>query len=111
MEQVVRSLPQAYRIIKEMHLYGDEESDYRSTARESLSWILEDRMRDRIDRHLEGMALRDEEDRRNGYFSRHLLTELGDIDLQVPRTRTVSGVGVIQAYSRRAVQVDRMILS
>jgi transposase-like protein len=57
------------------------------------------------------MALRDEEDRRNGYFSRHLLTELGDIDLQVPRTRTVSGVGVIQAYSRRAVQVDRMILS
>ena len=111
MEQVVRSLPQAYRIIKEMHLYGDEESDYRSTARESLSRILEDRMRDRIDRHLEGMALRDEEDRRNGYFSRHLLTELGDIGLQVPRTRMVSGVGVIQAYSRRAVQVDRMILS
>lgn len=111
MEQVVRSLPQAYRIIKEMHLYGEQESDYRSMARESLSKILEDRMRDRIDKHLEGMALRDEEDRRNGSFSRHLLTELGDISLQVPRTRTTSGVGIIQAYSRRAVQVDRMILS
>lgn len=111
MEQVIRSLPQAYQIIKEMHLYGDEESDYRSMARESLSKILEDRMRDRIDKHLAGMALRDESDRRNGYFSRHFLTELGDISLQVPRTRTVSGVGVIQAYSRRAVQVDRMILS
>ncbi len=111
MEQVVRSLPQAYRIIKEMRLYGDEESDYRSIARESLSKILEDRMRDRIDRHLEGMALRDEADRRNGYFSRPLLTELGDIKLEVPRTRRTSGVGVIQAYSRRAVQVDRMILS
>lgn len=111
MEQVVRSLPQAFRIIKEMGLYGDEESDYRSMARESLSKILEDRMRDRIDKHLEGMALRDELDRRNGYFSRHLLTELGDITLQVPRTRTTSGVGMIQAYSRRAVQVDRMILS
>jgi len=111
MEQVVWSLPQAYQIIKEMHLYGDEESDYRSMARESLSKILEDRMRDRIDKHLSGMALRDESDRRNGYFSRHFLTELGDISLQVPRTRTVSGVGVIQAYSRRAVQVDRMILS
>lgn len=111
MEQVIWSLPQAFRIIKEMHLLGDDESDYRSSARESLVRVLEDRMRDRIDRHLEGMSFRDEEDRRNGYFSRHLLTELGDIDLQVPRTRTMSGVGVIQAYSRRAVQVDRMILS
>ncbi len=111
MEQVVRSLPQAYKIIKEMGLFGEEESDYRSSARASLSQILEDQMRDRIDRHLEGMALRDESDRRNGFFSRHLLTELGDISLKVPRTRTMSGVGVVQAYSRRAVQVDRMILS
>jgi putative transposase len=111
MEQVVRSLPQAFRIIKEMNLFGDAETDYRSSARESLRAILEDRMRDRIDRHLEGMALRDEEDRRNGYFGRHLLTELGDVPLCVPRTRKISGVGVIQAYSRRAIQVDRMILS
>ena len=111
MEQVVRSLPQAFRIIKEMNLFGDEELEYRSSARESLRGILEDRMHDRIDRHLAGMTQRDEEDRRNGYFSRHLLTELGDIGLCVPRTRTTSGVGVIRAYSRRAVQVDRMILS
>ena len=111
MEQVVRSLPQAYKIIKEMGLIPEEESDYRSSARASLSRILEDRMRDRIDRHLEGMALRDESDRRNGYFSRHLLTELGDVSLNVPRTRTMSGVELIRAYSRRAVQVDRMILS
>lgn len=109
--ELVKSLPQAYRIIKEMNLFGDAESDYRHSARESLQKILEDRMHDRIDRHLEGMAIRDEEDRRNGYFSRHLLTELGDVLLCVPRTRTMSGVGVIRAYSRRAVQVDRMILS
>jgi len=111
MEQVVRSLPQAFRIIKEMGLYGDEETDYRSLARDSLSKILEDRMRDRIDKHLAGMAYREETDRRNGYFSRHFLTELGDLLLKVPRTRTTSGVGVIQAYNRRAVQVNRMILS
>lgn len=111
MEQVVRSLPQAFRIIKEMNLLPDDESEYRSLARESLRAILEDKMRDRIDCHLEAMALRDEEDRRNGYFGRHLLTELGDIEITVPRTRTASGVGVIHAYHRRAVQVDRMILS
>jgi putative transposase len=111
MEQVIRSLPQAYRIIKEMNLIPDLESDYRSSARESLQKILEDRMHDRIGHYLEEMDTHDEDDRRNGYFSRHLLTELGDILLNVPRTRTISGVGVIQAYSRRAVQVNRMILS
>ena len=66
-------------------------------------------MRDRMDRHFEGMALRAEADRRNGFFCRHLLTGLGDITLNVPRTRTTSEVGLIQAYSRRAVRVDRMI--
>jgi transposase-like protein len=111
MKQVIKSLPQAFRIIKEMNLLPDDESDYRSSARQTLRAILEDKMRDRIDRHLEVMALRDEDDRRNGFFSRHLLTELGDIELCVPRTRTMSGVGVIRAYSRRAIQVDRMILS
>jgi putative transposase len=111
MKQVVGSLAQAFEIIKEMNLYGDEESDYRSSCRESLRKILEDRMDNRIDRHLKGLASRDEEDRRNGSFRRHLLTELGDITLKVPRTRAMSGVGVIRAYSRRAEQVDRMILS
>jgi hypothetical protein len=55
-------------------------------------------MRERIDRYLEDVARRDEGDRRNGFFSRHLLTELGDILLSVPRSRTMSGVGVIRAY-------------
>jgi len=94
-----------------MGLYGDEESDYRSLARDSLSKILEDQMRDRIDKHLAGMAYREEADRRNGSFSRHFLTELGDLSLKVPRTRTISGVGVLHAYNRRAVQVNQMLLS
>jgi transposase-like protein len=94
-----------------MGLYGDEESDYRSLGRDSLRKLLEELMRDRIDKHLAGMEYREEADRRNGYFGRHFLTELGDLSLRVPRTRTTSGVGVLQAYSRRAVQVDRMILS
>jgi putative transposase len=111
MEQVIKRLPQAYRIIKEMNLLSDMESDYRDLARKSLKEILEDRVQGNIDRNLEEMDIRDEEDHRNGYFSRHLLTELDDILLNVPRTRTMSGVGVIKAYCRRAVQVDRMILS
>jgi hypothetical protein len=38
-----------------------------------------------IDEHLERMAEPGEADRRNGRYRRHLLTELGAIELTVPR--------------------------
>ena len=53
------------------------------------------------------MAARQQADRRNGCYSRHLLTELGDIELQVPRTRRYSGLEVVRAYARRAAHIDR----
>lgn len=49
-------------------------------------------------------------DRRNGYYSRHLLTGLGDIELDVPRTRTFSAISVLKAYARRSPDIDQMIL-
>ena len=39
------------------------------------------------------------------------MTELGRIELCVPRTRRFSPSGVIQAYARRARHIDRMILA
>jgi putative transposase len=108
---VIRSLPQAFEVIKGMDLTIGWDSDYRQSARDALKEILEGRMEDRITDHLEEMARIEEEDRRNGTYIRHLLTELGDIELQVPRTRTMSGVDVVRAYARRVRQVDRMILA
>jgi putative transposase len=64
-----------------------------------------------IDDHLERMAELGRADRRNGCYTRWLLTELGDIELQVPRTRTFSALKVVRAYARRAKDVDRMILA
>jgi putative transposase len=87
------------------------EVDYRQAGRRALSQILEERMKEHLDRHLEEMDKRGEEDRRNGSFSRHLLTELGDIELDVPRSRRISAVGVVRAYARRAGHIDRMLLS
>ena len=46
-------------------------------------------------------------DRRNG--ARNLLSELGDIELKVPRTRRP--VSVIRGYVRRAPEIDRAILA
>jgi transposase-like protein len=39
------------------------------------------------------------------------VTELGAIELAVPRTRTFSALKVVRAYARRAKDVDRMILA
>jgi len=95
-----------------MNLDTDQEdSDYRSAGRHSLETILEGRMQERISWYLEEMARVGEVDRRNGHFSRHLLTELGNIELNIPRTRRFSPVRIVRAYARRAPQIDRMILA
>jgi transposase-like protein len=85
--------------------------DYRAAASQALAEILEGRMDQLIDEHLERMAELGEGDRRNGCYRRWLLTELGDLELAVPRTRTFSALKVVRAYARRARDVDRMILA
>ena len=50
-------------------------------------------------------------DRRNGYYRRSLLTELGDIELFVPRTRRYCPTEVVRAYARRSPEIDRTILA
>ncbi|MGH6904812.1 MAG: IS256 family transposase [Geminicoccaceae bacterium] len=84
--------------------------DYRAGARQALAELLESRMGQLIDQHLERMAELGQADRRNGTYARWLLTELGMIELHVPRTRTFSALKVVRAYARRAKDVDRMIL-
>lgn len=86
------------------------EGDYRTAAREALKQILEGRMKNAVDAYLEDLSRQEVPDRRNGSYRRHLLTELGDIELQVPRTRTFNPIGILQKFARRAVHVERMIL-
>jgi len=87
-QNCVKSLPQAFEVIKQMNLSPEWDSDYRIAARKALVRILEDRMEERVDRYLLDMG-RSLPDRRNGYFSRHLLTELGDIELSVPMNKAL----------------------
>jgi transposase-like protein len=84
---------------------------YRPLGRRALAEIIEDQMAAAVDRHLDQLAADDAADRRNGYYRRHLLTELGDIELQVPRTRRYSPTEVLRAYARRTREIDRVILA
>lgn len=108
----IKSLPRAFRMMEAMQAQGVEwGEDYRFAAADALKTILSGRMAAAVDRHLMDMARRQEADRRNGSYTRHLLTELGDIELQVPRTRRYGALEVVRAYARRAVHIDRMILA
>ncbi len=78
----IRSLPEAFAVIKEMQGQDcDWGEDYRAAGRAALVEILEGQMALRVDRRLEEMARRGQADRRNGAYSRWLLTELGRIEL------------------------------
>jgi putative transposase len=108
----IRSLPGAFRMMKAMQADGVEwGEDYRQGARQAVAELLRGRMDQLIDEHLELMAELGQADRRNGCYTRWLLTELGMIELHVPRTRTFSALRVVRAYARRAKDVDRMILA
>jgi hypothetical protein len=112
MPQTGKSLPVAFEVMKAMQAEGVEwGEDCRLVARAALVERLEGRMDQVIDQHLERMAELGQADRRNGCYVRWLLTELGIIELHVPRTRTMSALEVVRAYARRAKNVDRMILA
>jgi hypothetical protein len=67
--------------VKGMQAQGLEWSeDYRGLGRRALAAILTGQMAQAIDEHLDRLAALDQADRRNGFYRRHLLTELGEID-------------------------------
>jgi transposase-like protein len=102
----------AFEIVKAMQAEGlDWGEGYRPLGRQALAKIIEDQMAAAVDRHLDRLEADDVADRRNGYYRRHLLTELGDIELNVPRTRHYSPVEVLRAYARRTREIDRVILA
>jgi transposase-like protein len=113
MQQVaaVRSVKQAVRMLKHMHVQAPEWGDYREASRAALAQLLEERMHGLVGNRLAELAAAGVADRRNGAYRRELLTTLGVIELQVPRSRTFSPIAVVRAYARREPWIDRVILA
>lgn len=97
----IESLPMAFEFVKAMRADDLEWGEgYRQLDREALAEIIEERMSEAVERWLEGLGCDDPPDRRNGFYHRHLLTELGDIEIAVPRTWRYSPCEVLRAYAR-----------
>ena len=108
----IESLPMAFEVVKAMQADGLEWGEgYRPLGRQALTEVIQGQMAEAVDHwldSLDGLAMRD---RRNGCYPRRLLSELGDIELRVPRTRCFCPTAVLKSYARRAPEIDRTILA
>lgn len=109
---VIKNLPKALQMVKEMKVSSDEwAGDYRDAARSTIAAVLKQQMDTQVTAHLSRTCEQGIPDRRNGSYVRRILTELGDIILAIPRTRCFSPRGILAAYARRVREIDHLILA
>ena len=102
------------RAIKEINGF-EWEGDFKPMARRALKELLENRLDQEMADYL-GVSryerASDRHDYRNGHYVRHLLTEMGDIELFVPRSRKGKfPTKLFERYARRCRSVDRVLLA
>jgi transposase-like protein len=97
-------------MIKHMDVQGIDWGEARPASAAALREILEQRMHGLLGNRIAELAARGIQDRRNGHYSRWLLTAVGAIELAVPRARTVSVADFLGRYARREPAIDRLIL-
>lgn len=107
----VRNVNRALREIKAFEWEGD----FKPMARQALKKILEGRMEEEMTEFLGLEPYDHAEDRidyRNGRYVRHLLTEMGDLELPVPRTRKGGfQPKLLERYARRHRSIDEVLLA
>ena len=103
---LVTNVRQAWQEVKAFEWEGE----CRAAARQAIKDLLEGVMQVAVTEHLGAMAAAGRNDRRNGAYERHLLTEVGDVVVAVARTRTMSAGAVLGRYQRRAGAIDQAVL-
>ena len=102
------------RAMKEINGF-EWEGDFKPAARQAMKKLLETQLEEEMAEYL-GVAryehASERHDYRNGHYVRHLLTEMGDIELVVPRSRKGKFPSKLLArYARRCRSVDKVLLA
>src|SRR5574337_720962 len=102
------------RALKEINAF-EWEGDFKPVARQGLKHLLEQRLEEEMAESL-GVCryerAADRPDYRNGHYVRHLLTEMGDLELLVPRSRKGGFPSkLIERYAGRCRSIDRVLLA
>lgn len=86
------------------------QDECRPAARRAMKEVLETRIHNTIDAHLEQMRVAGLADCRNGSLPCDLLGDVGDLGLRIPRPRAFGACAHLKCFARRAVSIERMIL-
>src|SRR3989304_5064028 len=102
------------RALKEINAF-EWEGDFKPVARHALKQLMEKRLEEEMAQYL-GLSRYeravDRPDYRNGHYVRHLLTEMGDLELLVPRNRKGGFPSkLFERYARRCRSIDRVLLA
>lgn len=102
------------RALREINAF-ETEGDFKPQARQALKQLLEKRLEEEMAEYL-GVARYEHAaercDYRNGHYVRHLLTEMGDLQLIVPRSRKGKFPSKLMGrYARRCSSVDQVLLA
>lgn len=102
------------RALKEIKAF-EWEGDFKPMARQKLKELLEEGMEKEMTEFL-GLEpydhASDRLDYRNGHYVRHLLTEMGDLELLVPRARKGGfQPKPLERYARRSRSIDEVLLA
>ena len=107
----LRNVTQA---IKEINAF-EWEGDFKPMARRALKELMEKRLEEEMAEYL-GLSryqhASERHDYRNGHYIRHLLSETGDLELLVPRSRKGKfPTKLFERYGRRCRSVDKVLLA
>ena len=102
------------RALREINSF-EWEGDFKPMARQALKELLEKRLEEEMAEYL-GVSryehAPDRHDYRNGHYVRHLLTEMGDLELLVPRSQKGKFPSkLFERYARRCRSVDKVLLA
>jgi putative transposase len=93
----------------------DWEGDFKPMALQALKDLVQKQLEEEMAEYLGFSRYEhalDRPDYRNGYYVRHLLTEMGDLELLVPRLRKGGfPTKLFERYARRCRSVDRVLLA
>lgn len=102
------------RAIREINGF-EWEGDFKPLARRALKELLERRLEEEMSEYLGLNRYEHKSDRhdyRKGHYVRHLLSEMGDLELLVPRSRKGKfPTRLFERYARRCHSVDRVLLA
>jgi putative transposase len=102
------------RALKEVNAF-EWEGDFKPMARQALKELVQEQLEQEMAEYL-GLSryehAADRHDYRNGHYVRHLLTEMGDLELLVPRSRKGKFPSkLFERYGRRCRSVDQVLLA